>query len=210
MTVGIYLTCTTAISTLAMLATVLVANLHNTRDIPVPGWLRTLFFVYVDRLLRLRRLRHRSPSGAGNQVHVGINGEQNENGNACTADRKFDRYRVVTLLNPLAFKTHDDCNDDEGRLTRTHEGQWTGEGGRFDFQSAFPPSSGAAAAEEMDSRANYNRDWVEVAAVCDRFFFWLCLIFIVITTFILLHPLVTLKLFRASPTSAAAAANDNE
>lgn len=44
--------------------------------------------------------------------------------------------------------------------------------------------------------SNFSRDWSHVAAVCDRFFFWLCLVFIVVTTLLLFHPLSTSRFFR--------------
>ena len=45
-------------------------------------------------------------------------------------------------------------------------------------------------------QAEYSKDWVHVAAVCDRLFFWFCLIFITITTLMLFHPLTTSRFFR--------------
>ena len=46
------------------------------------------------------------------------------------------------------------------------------------------------------TKPNYSKDWIHVAAVCDRFFFWLCLTFIVITTLMLFHPLTTSQYFK--------------
>ena len=39
---GIYLSCTMSVTTLSMILTVLVLNLHEMRDTPVPRWLRVL------------------------------------------------------------------------------------------------------------------------------------------------------------------------
>lgn len=47
-----------------------------------------------------------------------------------------------------------------------------------------------------DKQINYSKDWAHVAAVCDRFFFWLCLFFILGTTLLLFHPLTTSRFFK--------------
>ena len=46
-----YLTCTMAITTLAMVSTVFVGNLYETKDRPVPAWARTAVLNYAARLL---------------------------------------------------------------------------------------------------------------------------------------------------------------
>ena len=46
---GIYLTCTMGITTLSMVLTVLVLNLHNIKDYPVPEWAYNVFLNYVPR-----------------------------------------------------------------------------------------------------------------------------------------------------------------
>jgi len=45
------------------------------------------------------------------------------------------------------------------------------------------------------AKPNYSKDWVHVATVCDRLFFWVCLLFIVVTTLVLFHPLITARYF---------------
>lgn len=47
----IYLTCTMGITTLSMVLTVLVLNLHFTSDFPVPPWLNTIVLQYTARAL---------------------------------------------------------------------------------------------------------------------------------------------------------------
>ena len=47
-----------------------------------------------------------------------------------------------------------------------------------------------------DKQINYSKDWAHLAAVCDRFFFWLCLFFILGTTLLLFHPLTTSRFFK--------------
>ena len=46
-----------------------------------------------------------------------------------------------------------------------------------------------------DDTIDFSKDWLHVAAVCDRLFFWFCLIFIAITTLLLFHPLTTSRYF---------------
>ena len=49
--VGIYLTCTMAITTLSMVLTVFVLNLHHITDRPVPHWVKRLVLVYLARMM---------------------------------------------------------------------------------------------------------------------------------------------------------------
>ena len=48
---GIYLTCTMAITTLSMVLTVLVLNLHSINDRPIPGWVRVIVLDYLAKLV---------------------------------------------------------------------------------------------------------------------------------------------------------------
>ena len=48
---GIYLTCTMAITTLAMILTVLVLNLYHSSDRPVPNWATNVIFIGLARLM---------------------------------------------------------------------------------------------------------------------------------------------------------------
>jgi len=183
-----------AITTLAMLATVLVGNLYETKDKPVPEWAKKVFFVYVDRLLCLCRFSQSTT--AGSQVHAGMNGETSENGSTAN-DVQLDRFRVVTLLNPVAVKGQEPLSMDEEGWLKDGQRSTEGQRSRLDspsakFMSRFRQSVVQAEdrrPEVTDSKPNYKKDWMEVAAVCDRFFFWLCLVFILVTTAILFHPL---------------------
>ncbi|ESN92595.1 hypothetical protein HELRODRAFT_131728, partial [Helobdella robusta] len=51
---GVYLTCTMAITTLAMVATVFVGNLYERKDRPVPKWVKTLLFGHMAKILCMR------------------------------------------------------------------------------------------------------------------------------------------------------------
>ena len=49
--VGIYLTCTMAITTMAMVATVFVLNLYGMKEKPLPKWAKTVFISYMAKFL---------------------------------------------------------------------------------------------------------------------------------------------------------------
>ena len=48
----------------------------------------------------------------------------------------------------------------------------------------------------MAPKKNYSKEWAYLASVCDRVFFWLCLLFILATTLLLFHPLTTSRFFK--------------
>ena len=59
---GIYLTCTMAITTLSMILTVLVLNMHYNTDRPVPAWSTNVIFIGLARLMGKIRKHLSSPS----------------------------------------------------------------------------------------------------------------------------------------------------
>ena len=141
---GIYLTCTMAITTLSMVLTVFVLNLHHVGDRPVPRWLRQLMLVYFARLLA---------------VSVAKDG-------ATSAARRPRARRVVL---------HVDSDRVVDQLSRP--------GSDSDSESEPEPEAVRAA------QRGYAKEWRMVAEVFDRFFFWLFLLAITMTTLVLFHPL---------------------
>ena len=67
------------------------------------------------------------------------------------------------------------------------------------LQAAEATTTTATATPNSDGgrcKNNYAQEWAFLASVCDRVFFWLCLLFILATTLLLFHPLTTSRFFK--------------
>ena len=169
---GIYLSCTMAITTMAMVTTVFVLNLYSMREKPVPPWAKKVFIVYTARILCMCNCatpyEARAPA-ATTRDHIGMRAQAG-------ADAED--------ISGLAEEDQSGTNY-KGRVVGGNHGA-VSNGRQQHYDSPGSYSGGRA-------RVNYSKDWVRVATVCDRLFFWVCLIFIVATTLVLFHPLITAR-----------------
>lgn len=182
---GIYLTCTMAITTLAMVATVFVLNLYGMKEKPVPLWAKKVFVIYMARILCM----------------CDCSAIQEERDDA-EARVKNKRGRDIVSRAPESVPLRKTSRDHDVhlRLHVPHEDRRASASG-----SSVSPLPGLTFVpsyelkdkkEDKDaSKQDYTKDWVHVAVVFDRLFFWLCLLFILITTLLLFHPLTTSKYF---------------
>ena len=214
---GIYLTCTMAITTLAMVATVFVLNLYGMKEKPVPMWARKIFVVYLARVLCMCNC-------ASPQEHRRRDVEVRYN----HSRRDKYTYKLVRTTDPSApdaplydsnfymtAKAH--CSSDpQEPLMPCDSASSASPASSRPSAHASPMRTPRASSEEQSqsfpqypaqsitddhgrialAQADYAKDWVHVAAVCDRLFFWLCFLFISITTLLLFHPLTTSRYFK--------------
>lgn len=187
--------CTMAITTLAMVATVFVLNLYSMKEKPVPPWARKLLVVYLSRVLCMCAAPQESSSSTSSTfdmknhvfmpkrteprprfVTVQETGKRGQRGSLPTDCKSCSDTEETTVpLNPLYGNNFGVRDRKKALMSELH--------------------SDANKAKANKPKADYNKDWVHVAAVCDRLFFWLCLMFILVTTLLLFHPLTTSKLF---------------
>lgn len=177
---GVYLTCTMAITTLAMVATVFVLNLYGMKEKPVPPWAKTLFIIYLARFLCM--------------CNCQTPGERSYN------DLEMNKRRTPT--NPLHHNKHNIRRDKARSNSNDDVTPWksrTSETEPLRRPSSTPPGLTFVPIHEKprqeEAKIDYSKDWIHVAAVFDRLFFWFCLLFIVVTTLLLFHPLTTSKYF---------------
>lgn len=207
------------ITTLAMVATAFVGNLYEIKDRPVPGWAQTALLYYAARCLgyctrcvdtpvsttysSLAEPDDADTGGGGDATARTAAAASVENGGYNQPRRQWTRepsYRLVTLLeNPdcspriqAAFPTRSTGEPPPPSSTSTttatpvSSGDLTATVGR---RQAMIPSSGNAADVQTATAMCFAKDWINVAAVCDRLFFWLCFVLTVVTTVILFYPL---------------------
>ena len=157
---GIYLTATMAITTLSMVLTVLVLNLHFMTDTPPPEWAKKVVLVYLARILRM------CCTCGDDDKEVKKAKKLKQNGYRPAANVDGDERTAIIELNTRPI--HSD------RL----------------FVEAHANSTLLADAdkEEAEKEPDYAKDWKRMAEVLDRLFFWFFLFAIVISTLVLFHP----------------------
>lgn len=195
----VYLTCTMAITTLAMLATVLVLNFYEIRDRPVPGWIhRLMTTIMVD------------PSHRSSSRRLLVPGSLNPGHNQTESDSLYHLMRLIdpeNLVPEVGLYDEDDViraihvtaaapPEVVQRLVPTPQSR--------DFATINYRSVGAHSYHGNGGRReNFSDEWLHLAIVCDRLFFWACLLMTVVSTLVLFHPLLKYELFQnvTRPTS---------
>ena len=198
---GIYLTLTMAITTLSMVLTVCVLNLHHITDRPVPPWTQRLVLHWLASFLRMRGIRHAHQHGKRTQGRlangdvsrrkrkqrkamlksIGANGSVLEviNENAEGFQKEVLASEATPLQSPLLLQPLETELKLERPLVGNHntaiQDDTTAEGGRNESKTV-----------------DYAKEWTRVAEILDRFFFVVFLLSILISTGILFHPLTGL------------------
>ncbi len=203
---GIYLTCTMAITTLSMVLTVFVLNLHHISDRPVPSWAKKVVLVYMARLMgmcqafpqknehhRNKNSRLRQPFTSGvsffRRSYTGVHGEGEESSSIIELQNRAMAARNA-VSDSSKFGSSNHVPSSPGRTSTHAFGN--------DLHAEKEAKNGLFVGEKdskEDKAPDYSKDWSRMAEVFDRLFFWLFLLAIVITTLVLFHPL-TRSVFR--------------
>lgn len=175
-----------AITTLSMVLTVFVLNLHHITDRPVPRWARTLVLVYLARLLCMCQYVPHSEADEYDKA-------------------KKDKYRVTPNSLSKAIGSQigilanlnggpNQPSGERGRrggANRAERGAYVDQHGA-QFRSHYTFQTEEVRRPKKDQKKleeEWARDWRRLAEVVDRLFFWMFLSAIVITTLLLFHPL---------------------
>ena len=172
-----------AITTLAMVATVFVLNLYGMKEKPVPAWAKKLFVVYLARLLCMCNCASGTPPPSSPSHNNPDDVERHQ----LVAPR--DRQLVTHQ------RSQTPANDDVIWRGRTPDQARRASHNPMTFVPGYEGFRKEPKKAEP-KKVDYSKDWVHVAAVFDRLFFWLCLLFILVTTLILFHPITTSKYFK--------------
>lgn len=190
-----------AISTLAMLATVLVLNFYEIRDRPVPGW--------IDRLMTTMMVNPSPRRSSSRRLLVpgSLNPEHSQTGSDSL-------YHLMRLIDPENLVPEVGLYDEGDVIRAIHvTGASPPEVHRLvpppsssqsrDFAAVSYRSVGAYGCRGNGRRENFSDEWLHLAIVCDRLFFWACLLMTIVSTLVLFHPLLRYELFQnvTRPTS---------
>jgi len=210
---GVYLTSTMAVTTLTMVATVFVLNLYSMKDKPVPHWAKKLFLIHVAQLICMRKCTTDTVSPCiynkkdkdeeimydelDNNVGVATNRgdaskdacRYNRPDHACSEKNKIhaaDRESKYDNVVERNEKCTNDC-----RKT-VNEDVWCRTSKTVLSLKHRPQSEHNTIKKE--EKPNYNKEWINVAAVFDRLFFVSLTIAIIAISGMLFSPLFIRKL----------------
>ena len=168
-----------AITTLSMVLTVFVLNLHHINDRPVPAWLKTFMLHYLARLMCMcqfipREIPDEQDTEKRNKYRVTPNSLGNAVGNQIGL--------LASLNGTLGMRnTH--------ASSRSKQTENSRHGENFRSHYTFAEENTRKTKDIKMKEEEWAKDWRHLAEVVDRMFFWLFLSAIVITTLLLFHPL---------------------
>lgn len=166
---GIYLTSTMAITTLAMVSTVFVLNLHHAGERPVPKWAKKLFFVFLARLFCMCSFCKLPPSQDSRRESHSVRSSYASS----SSDHQRETRPSIAQASPFVLSV-----PSRKKSVASYDRKLSKEGG--------------------EKNPDYSKDWKRLAEVFDRLFFFICLIAIIATTLVLFHPITTAKWTKTS------------
>ncbi len=212
-----------AITTLSMVLTVFVLNLHHITDRPVPHWVKRLVLVYLARMMGICIKLDEDSDGGGshsskvpktkNRRHGGPLGNHVTFRRTSVRLDDSDERTAIIELQPVANSSVNQsplhhANGDTERTSLMHDKVYSdsesisGSPARgFNYGTASSSSSNPAN-QRRDTKQleqEWAKDWRRVAEVFDRLFFWLFLLAILISTLVLFHPLSDAYMKRGPP-----------
>ena len=186
-----------AITTLSMVLTVFILNLHLISDRPVPRWLQRLVLIYLARLLCMCQYHPTASAAETDEEHERKNKYRvtpNSLGKAIGSQIGILASLNGTLGNSSpATKPHRSRNSDP--LSSPTGGAPRGSifvnrhGVHYSSSFSYADDNKRGKVDPKRQEEEWARDWRHLAEVVDRLFFWLFLSAIVITTLLLFHPL---------------------
>ena len=181
-----------AITTLSMVLTVFVLNLHHVTDRPVPHWAKKIVLVYLARLLCMcqfeakvmaeeediqdKKNRYRvTPNSLGKAIGSQIGLLASLNGTLGVKSSPATRPKNREPP-PERDKEHTHVFMDKNQSN-------------FRSRYTYGADDRSNKCDPKRLEEEWAREWRHLAEVVDRLFFWLFLSAIVITTLLLFHPL---------------------
>ncbi len=179
-----------AITTLSMVLTVFVLNLHHVNDRPVPEWAKRIVFFYLARMMGMCSLakhyvkehkRRKSSLARGlNPNSVLYRRPSHHSNNPIPMDPEGEEQS--TPIMELSARATANGTPEITKPIQTAHDYPPG------LQEMIRTKNQSACKEE---KPDYSKDWRRMAEVFDRLFFWLFLLAILISTLVLFHPLTS-------------------
>ena len=206
-----------AITTLSMVLTVFVLNLHHVTDKPVPQLAKKIVFLYIAPLLGMCSLAdsvgQTRPSRA-NQSRSSKRGRHNSvittnflsinrRKSSLIGDDLPEEREAMVNMGQISTPTLPQVNDHHhihhtdanNSVTETTEHYKNSLDPKIDSSPKLPTreftfsAPGGVGTEIPPTPQEYAKDWRQMAEVFDRLFFWVFFLAILISTLVLFHPL---------------------
>ena len=191
-----------AITTLSMVLTVCVLNLHHMSDRPVPGWVHRLVLQGLATCLRMHGIKraHQKRKSALTQ---------HANGDVTQRRRKQRKAMLMSGANGSVLEIINENAEGFQRdagLESTPLQQLPQNAVEMDKLERCSPLNYSAIHEDCTAErdepkvVDFSKEWTRVAEILDRFFFVVFLLSILISTGVLFHPLTGLVATRPALT----------
>ncbi len=173
-----------AITTLSMVLTVLVLNLHHMTDRPVPMWAKKLILVYLARLLCMcsyeAQVMAAKEEDKKNKYRVTPNSLGKAIGN---------QIGLLASLNGTLGVSSSSTNSSRSAALGNRQNRQYQHSLPFRSQYTYGFDDKKDKVDTKKQEEEWAKEWRRLAEVVDRLFFWIFLSAIVITTLLLFHPL---------------------
>lgn len=184
-----------AITTLSMVLTVMVLNLHSVSERPVPRWVKIVVLKHLARLFCLSPIKDEDIDGP---KHERISNHTHQFQNVGRRMRK-----TVSMGSALDDDTeeHVPIIAINGAVTSGQETSFVHIRTPYSARNNNASKGFADGDKEEDDPPDYSKDWHKLAEVVDRLFFWTFLIAILAISILLFHPLTKEILVREKKSS---------
>lgn len=209
---------------MSMVLTVLVLNLYGISDRPVPRWVKSLILNCLARTLGMRDTAKSYRDLASRQRRLGRGTSNlrgffpcsgGGEGPGCLGERKrrraeaepdeaasiieMNRHQLAAAgLGGVEIDRADviDVSKGNDQPKTTDYGSASGEGVTASSSSSMATAKNVVddVTNWKDAKVDYAKDWKRVAEIFDRFFFWLFLLAVILSTVVLFHPLIKIGL----------------
>ena len=194
-----------AITTLSMVLTVMVLNLHSISDRPVPRWMQVVILEYMAKLFCQcdynEEKQRKAKSLTSNHVkkkkvgHATFNHSLRSLPHIGGDDSDVEQVPIIALNGGINTANGDPGSQSTGFVYVRNNGNHTPTRKYSTPKRATHMQDSSN--EPQTSKPDYGKDWQKLAEIVDRLFFWLFLLAIIAISLLLFHPLVkdtTLKL----------------
>ena len=198
------------ITTLSMMLTVLILNLHHITDRPVPRWVRKLVLSWLA-CLGPKQQQQLQLQPLGQEQTLLMGDKRTKSRSSQRRARLFYHRSSNDVINGVGGvnravleirnqHARDDAADDDdvtgsgGGANETtplnhHNHHHYQAGGAYDVTERRHRTDSSCS--DKSRSAEYAQEWTRVAQILDRLFFTFFLLAIIVTTLALFHPLVT-------------------
>ncbi len=174
-----------AITTLSMVLTVMVLNLHSVTERPVPYWVRIILLHHLSRIFCLGPINRKDD-------------KPNEYcNNHVRKKRKMIGRKSVTMIEVNDIDEHVPIIAINGSVASSQGETSFVHMARPSYANITASNNNEISSSDNDNdKPDYSKDWHQLAEVVDRLFFWTFLIAIVAISILLFHPLTKDYLIR--------------